>query len=333
MLRLFYVVKTMTTHHPVWPMTTLPPLIVIVGATAVGKTRLSLDLATRFNGEIINADSRLFYRGMDIGTAKPSRAELGHVRHHLINILDPGEPVSLATFQDLAYAAVDDVLARGKIPFLVGGTPQYVNAVVEGWQIPRVEPDPDLRASLQGEADQYGPDHLLDRLRQVDPVSAERNAGNLRRVIRALEVWEKTGVPITDQQGKGPARYGALELELWRSREELHQRIEIRVQDQVRDGLFDEIRGLIAEGVDPASPSFASIGYRQAMPYIRGEASLEDVIERIRFDSHKLVRHQDTWWRKNPRLVRIDLSRPEGPERAAEHIKLHLDHQSRHTLV
>jgi tRNA dimethylallyltransferase len=333
MLRLFYVVVTMPTQHPVSSTFPLPPLIVIVGATAVGKTRLSIDLATRFKGEIINADSRLFYRGMDIGTAKPSRAELGRVRHHLIDILDPNEPVSLAMFQDLAYAAIDDVLARGRIPFLVGGTPQYVNAVVEGWQIPRVEPDPDVRARLQGEADQHGPDHLLGRLRQVDPVSAERNAGNLRRIIRALEVWEKTGMPITAQQGKGPARYEALELELWRPREELHQRIEIRVRDQVRDGLFDEIRGLIGAGANPTSPSFASIGYRQAMPYIRGEASLEDVIERIRFDSHKLVRHQATWWRKNPRLVRVDLSQPDGPERATEHITLHLAHLSRRTLV
>jgi tRNA dimethylallyltransferase len=306
---------------------------VIVGPTAVGKTRLSLDLATRFDGEIINADSRLFYRGMDIGTAKPSPVERARVHHHLIDILDPTEPVSLATFQDLAYAAIDDVLARARIPFLVGGTPQYVNAIVEGWQIPRVEPDPELRAHLQHEADTHGADHLLERLRQVDPVSAERNAGNVRRIIRALEVWEKTGVPITEQQGKGPARYDALELELWRPREELHQRIETRVRNQVLEGLFDEIRALIDQGADPASASFSSIGYRQAMPYIRGEATPDEVIERIGFDTNRLVRHQETWWRKNPRLVRIDLSAEDGEDRAFGCIAYHLQQHQWRTLV
>ncbi len=150
MLRLFYVVRTMSTQPSVSPIPNLSPLVVIVGPTAVGKTQLAIELAEAFGGEIVNADSRLFYRGMDIGTAKPTRDEMARVPHHLVDILDPNDPVSLAVFQDLAYTAIDDILARGKVPFLVGGTPQYVNAVVEGWHIPRVEPDPELRAASPG---------------------------------------------------------------------------------------------------------------------------------------------------------------------------------------
>lgn len=327
MLRLFYVVRTMSTQPPVSPVTTLPPLVVIVGPTAVGKTQLAIELAEASNGEIVNADSRLFYRGMDIGTAKPSPEERSRVPHHLVDILGPNDPVSLAVFQDLAYAAIDNILARGKVPFLVGGTPQYVNAVVEGWQIPRVEPDPALRARLQQEADAHGIDPLLERLRVVDPDAAGRNAGNLRRIIRALEVWEKTGRPISEQQRKGPPRYDALEIGLWRPREELRQRIAVRAMEQVRDGLFDEIRDLIAAGADPGRPAFSSIGYRQAMPHIRGGTTAEEAIERIRFDSARLVRHQETWWRKNPRLVRVEMSRDGGPDAArrlvAEFLRAH----------
>lgn len=329
MLRLFYVVRTMPTHQSVSPTEELPPLIVVVGPTAVGKTRLSIDLAQEVGDEIVNADSRLFYRGMDIGTAKPTVDERRGVPHHLIDFLHPNDPVSLATFQDHAFAAIDGVLARGKVPFLVGGTPQYINAVVENWQIPRVDPDPDLRTRLQQEADEHGADHLLARLREVDPASAERNAGNTRRVIRALEVWEKTGIPITEQQGKGYPSYDALEIELWRPREELYQRIDDRALDQIRGGLVDEIRGLIAAGADPESPSFSSIGYRQAMPYIRGEATIEDIIERMRFDCHRLVRHQETWWRKNPRLIRIDLQQPGAQRLVHDLVADHLDRHGR----
>lgn len=308
------------------------PLIVIVGATAVGKTRLSLSLAERFDGEIVNADSRSFYRGMDIGTAKVSPAEQARVPHHLIDILDPAEPVSLALFQDLATAAIADIIRRGKLPFLVGGTPQYVNALVEGWRMPRVAPDPEFRSHLQREADARGFEPLLARLREIDPASAERTGPNIRRIIRALEVYEKTGRPMSEQQSKGPEPYNALELELWRPREELYRRIDDRVTEQIDAGLMDEIRALLAAGLSPDAGSFSSIGYRQALPCIRGEATLAETIERIRFDTHRLVRHQETWWRKNPRLVRIDMTEPGAEARIARLVAAHLDaHPARAT--
>lgn len=326
----FYVHGDMSDQKPTPNMTDIqdkPPLVVIVGPTAVGKTGLSIQLAQQFDGEIVNADSRSFYRGMDIGTAKVSMIERTLVPHHLIDILNPNDGVSLAMFQDLANGAIQDITSRGKVPFLVGGTPQYLNAVVEGWQMPRVEPDPDLRLQLQREADDNGFEGLLERLRTVDPQSAERTGPNLRRIIRALEVYEKTGRPMSEQQSRGPAPYRALELELWLPRNVLYRRIDERVDTQIRDGLFDEIRCLIDSGASPASSAFSSIGYRQAMPCIRGESSAEDAINRIRFDSHRLVRHQETWWRKNPRLSRIDMTRPDAALAAERMIRHHLSNQ------
>jgi tRNA dimethylallyltransferase len=302
-------------------------LIVIVGATAVGKTRLAIDLAERFDGEIVNADSRSFYRGMDIGTAKVSPQERALVPHHLIDFLDPDDNVSLALFQDLAMAKIGDIGERGKLPFLVGGTPQYVNALVEGWKMPRVEPDPEFRLRLEREAQRDGFEPLLARLQEVDPESAARSGPNVRRIIRALEVYEKTGRPMSEQQSKGPPPYRALELELWRPREELHARINERVERQIAEGLIEEIQSLLAAGASPESPAFSSIGYRQAMPYIRGEASLDETTERIRFDTHRLVRHQETWWRKNPRLVRIDMSSPDPESVAAQAVARHLGNE------
>jgi tRNA dimethylallyltransferase len=301
-----------------------PPLIVLVGPTGVGKTGMSLTLAERFNGEIVNADSRSFYRGMDIGTAKVSPADRERVRHHLIDILYPRDSVSLATFQDLATDAIGDIIARGRLPFLVGGTPQYVNALVEGWQVPRVEPDHALRHGLERLANESGVAHLQQRLTEVDPVAAARIGPNLRRIIRALEVYEKTGRPISEQQSKGPAPFDALELELWLPRDVLYPRIDARVDAQVSDGLFDEIRALLDSGVPPDAPSFSSIGYRQAVPHLADEASRDEVITRIKHDSHRLVRHQETWWRKNPRLLRIDMGRADAVDRAERAIMTHM---------
>lgn len=300
--------------------TTLPKILVIVGPTAVGKTDLSIDIAEKVGSEIVNVDSRLFYRGMDIGTAKPSATQMTRVRHHLIDFLYPNDPISLATVQDLAFSALNEIADRGVLPILVGGTPQYVNAIVENWKIPRVEPNPELRDRLEQEENE-NPGVLIARLREVDPHGAEKHAGNTRRVIRALEVYEATGQPITALQGKGEPRYNALELELWRPREELYERIDHRVQEQIDGGLIDEVRNLIASGVEPTSGSFASIGYRQVIPYLSGETTLDETMERIRLDTHKLVRHQDTWWRKNPRLVRIDLTDPNAPSTIAARIE------------
>ena len=317
---LFYAEVSMPDRTPLTIDNARPRIVVLVGPTAVGKTALSIELATQFDAEIVNVDSRLFYRGMDIGTAKPTVEERSGVPHHLIDFLDPNDPISLAVVQDLAFAAIDDVLARGKLPLIVGGTPQYVNAIVENWKIPRVEPNPQLRARLeQQELEQPGT--LLARLKDVDPAGAEKHQGNTRRIIRALEVYEATGTPITELQGKDNPRYNALELEIWRPREELYARIDRRARDQIDAGLIDEVKNLIAAGADPAAGAFSAIGYRQVLPYLAGDATLEDVIERLQLDCHRLVRHQETWWRKNPRLIRIDMRAADAVATVYDHIK------------
>jgi tRNA dimethylallyltransferase len=221
-------------------------LVVIVGPTAVGKTRLSLRLAQEFGGEIISADSRQVYRGLDIGTAKPTLEERRRVPHHLIDVIAPDEPFTLAQYQELAYDAVADVLARGKLPFLVGGTGQYVKAVVEGWGIPRVPPNEELREELYRQAEIEGEETLHARLREVDPMAAQRiDYRNVRRVVRALEVYLETGRPISELQRKKPPPYRILQIGLTLERQELYRRIDERVDRMVEGGLVEEVRGLV----------------------------------------------------------------------------------------
>lgn len=285
-------------------------LVVVAGPTAVGKTALSIDLAQRFGGEVINADSRYLYQGFDIGVDKPTLAERGGIPHHLIDVLPPTGDMSLARYQDLANAAILEVAKRGKLPILTGGTPLYINAVIEGWRIPRVPPDSDFRARSEAEAAQDGGVSLMQRLREVDPASAERCGANIRRVIRALEVYQATGIPMSAQEGKGPPPYDTVELGLFRPRDQLLQIIDRRVQAQVERGLVQEVEGLLAAGVPAHAPAMSSIGYRQLLPYLQGTVTLADAIERIRFDTHRYVRHQETWLRKNPRLDRFEVSAP-----------------------
>ncbi len=290
--------------------TSRPPLVVIAGPTAVGKTALGIELASRFGGEIVSADSRYLYRGLNIGVAKPDLAERRNIPHHLIDIIPPDGEMSLATFQDRALRAIASINARGRQPFLVGGTPLYVNAVVEGWRIPSVPPNPSVRAALEAEAAEHGVAALTARLRAVDPIAAERCGTNLRRVVRALEIYEATGVPMSAQEGKGPPPFATLELGLTMPRADLFAAIDRRVDDQIVRGLVDEVRALLDGGLAPHAPSMSSIGYRQLLPYLAGELTLAEAITRIKSDSHRYVRHQETWLRRNPRLVRLDVSEP-----------------------
>ena len=224
--------------------------------------------------------------------------------------------MSLATYQDLAMAAIAAILARGRLPFLVGGTPLYVNAVIEGWHIPRVPPNHAFRAALTAEAAARGLPPLAARLRVVDPVAAERAGTNLRRVIRALEVYEATGIPMSAQEGKGPRPFRTLELGLTMPRSALYQAIDARVDDQIERGLVQEVRALLEGGLDPAAPAMTSLGYRQLLPYLRGEASLEDAVARIKADTHRYVRHQESWLRRNSRLIWLDVTEQGWLERA-----------------
>ena len=303
----------------------LPRIVVVAGPTAVGKTALGIELAAEFDGEVVNADSRYFYRGFEIGVAKPNPGERRAITHHLIDILPPDGEMTLARYQDLALDAIEDVLGRKRLPILVGGTPLYVNAVVEGWQMPRVPPNHSLRAALEAEALASGTDCLAKRLREVDPAAAERCGRNLRRIIRAIEVYEATGIPMSAQEGKGPPPFEALEIGLTMPRDALYRAVDDRVRDQIERGLVGEVRSLLESGVPESAPAMSSLGYRQLVPYIRRELSLDQAIERIRLDTHRYVRHQETWLRRNARLIWFDVTTPDWMAAAKTRVRAFLN--------
>lgn len=275
-----------------------PPLIVIVGPTAVGKTRLALRLAQEFDGEIVSADSRQVYRGLDIGTAKPTLEERRRAPHHLIDVVAADEAFTLAQYQELAYEVIVNVLARSKVPFLVGGTGLYVRAVVEGWGIPRVPPNEELRAELYRQTEIKGEGALHARLREVDPVAAERiDPRNVRRVVRALEVYLETGQPISELQRRKPPPYRILQIGLTMERQELYQRIDERVDRMIKEGLVEEVRGLVEPGYGYDLPSMSGLGYQQIGMYLRGQVSLEEAIQLIKRHTRRFVRYQYNWFR------------------------------------
>jgi tRNA dimethylallyltransferase len=282
----------------------LPSLIALVGPTAVGKTALAVRLAEAVGGEIVSADSRQVYRGMDIGTAKATADEQARVPHHLLDIVTPDEALSLAQFQAMAYAAIDDIVAWGKVPLLVGGTGQYVMAVIEGWVIPRVLPDEALRSELYRQAEQEGTEALHARLQTLDPTAAGRiDARNVRRVVRALEVCLTTGQPISEQQRKSPPPYRILLIGLNLPRAELYRRIDERVERMIAAGLESEVRRLLAAGYGFELPAMSGVGYGQFAPYLAGEGSLEEVVQAIKRATRRFVRQQATWFRAgDPRL-------------------------------
>jgi tRNA dimethylallyltransferase len=276
-----------------------PPLIVLIGPTAVGKTALSLRLANTIGGEIVSADSRLFYTGMTIGVAKPTPAELARVSHHLIDIVSPAETISLAQYQAAAYTAIGAIHARGSIPILVGGTGQYVSAVIEGWGIPEVSPNPALRAELEAYASAHGPETLHARLARHDPPAAARiHPNNVRRVIRALEVFLESGTPITELQRKTPPPYRILSIGLVRPKTDLHNRINQRVDQLMQDGLLAEVQTLLAQGYDRRCPAMSGLGYRQIISHLEGECTLEEAVEAIKQETRDFARRQGVWFRK-----------------------------------
>lgn len=287
----------------------LPPLVVLVGATAVGKTALSLTLCERFAGEVISADSRQIYRGMDVGTAKATPAVRSQIPHHLIDIRDPDALFTVAEYQALAYAAIDDIHRCGRVPFLVGGTALYVRAVVEGLRIPSVPPDPVLRAALEADLAEQGLAALAQRLTALDPkTAAQIDLHNPRRVLRALEIVLLTGQSKVDLEGSSPPPYRILSIALDRPRADLHQRIDARVDAMFAQGLVAETERLLAAGYDPALPAMTSLGYGEVIAYLAGELTQQAAAERIKIETHRFVRHQATWFRKLSGLHWFDLT-------------------------
>ena len=277
-----------------------PFLFLLVGPTAVGKTEIAIQLAERINGEIVSADSRLFYRGMDIGTAKPTRAEQARVPHHMIDIANPDEILSLAVFQKMATDAISDIHARGKFPLLVGGTGQYVRAVTDGWKPPEVKPDSKLRGELEKMKEEKGIDWLHEKLKSLDPEAAEKiDARNFRRTIRALEVILTTGRKSSEQRGRGESPYHLITIGLTRPRPELYARIDERIESMFTRGLLDEVKSLLANGYSPDLPTMSAIGYRECVSVIEGQMSAEQAKVEMRRATRIFVRRQANWFKES----------------------------------
>ena len=293
-----------------------PGVMVLVGPTAVGKTAAAIELADRCGGEIVSADSRYLYRGLDVGTAKPSPAERARVPHHLIDVTDPDRPWSLAEYQQAAYVVIDGILARGHQPLLVGGTGQYVRAVTDGWQPPPGADTGALRVTLEAELAAGGVEALAERLRRVDPASAAVvDLRNPRRVVRALEVALSTGQSFVAQRQKTPPLFRSAWMGLWLPRQELYSRIDARVDAMLAAGLVAEVEGLVARGYAWDLPAMSAVGYRQIGGYLRGEYGLDEAARQIKRATRQLVRRQANWFKPNDPTIHWVRS---GPEAAAE---------------
>lgn len=274
------------------------PLIVIVGPTAVGKTAISIQLAERLEGEIVSADSRLFYRGMDIGTAKPTLEERLRVPHHLIDVADPGTTWSLAVFQKAAAEAIAGIHARRHLPLLVGGTGQYIHAVTHGWTPPITSPDTRLRAELEARAALEGYQALHEELQKLDPGAAEKiDPRNVRRTVRALEVIRLTGRKFSEQQGQVEGPYHLLTIGLSRPRPEIYARVDARIEAMFAAGLLDEVQHLLDAGCSPDLPTMSAIGYRECVNVLAGRMDVEQAKVEMRRMTRIFVRRQANWFK------------------------------------
>lgn len=285
------------------------PVLAIVGPTAVGKTAVAVAVCRALGGEAISLDSRQMVRRLDAGTAKPSAEERAAAPHHLLDLAEPDEPLALADVARCAAAAIADVRARGRLAVVVGGTGQYVWAVLEGWQVPEVPPDPAFRAALEAVAAREGAAALHARLARVDPASARAiDARNVRRVVRALEVHAALGVPMSAARGRVPPPWPVAVLGLTRPREVLFARIDRRIDAMLEGGLEAEVRALVAAGYGFDLPAMSSVGYREWREHLEGAIDRDEVVRRIRRDTRRLARNQDAWFRRDdPRIRWVDL--------------------------
>ena len=279
-------------------------LVVIVGPTGVGKSRLAIRLAQIFNGEIISADSRQVYRHMDIGTDKPGDEDLSLIKHHLISIINPDGGFSLSEYNKMAGSAIEGSISRGKLPFLVGGSGQYIWSIIEGWGVPKVPPDNILRHNLEAEAERDGGEGLYKELEGADPVAAESiGRTNIRRIIRAIEVTRGTGQQFSEMKEKKGSQYNTVIIGLTADREELYRRIDKRVDRMIEKGLIAEVENLLGMGYRPELPALSGIGYKQIIAYLNGQASKEAAIQQIKYESHRFVRHQYNWFKPDDKRI------------------------------
>lgn len=279
-----------------------PRLVAIIGPTASGKSALAISIAKKFKGEIVSADSRQIYKGMDVGTAKPTKKEIATVKHHLIDIKNPNENYSAAEYKRGAIEAVDGAIERGKLPILVGGTGLYISAIVNNWEIPQIKENKKLRRKLEREIANKGLAFVFGELVKLDPEAAYIvDPKNPRRVIRALEIAILSGKKFSEQRKKGKPLYDVLEIGLNHPPKILKEKIIRRTKQMIKLGLINEIKNLIKKyGVK--CKAFDAIGYREIIDYLKGKVSLEEATEQINKNTQRYAKRQMTWFKKyNPK--------------------------------
>lgn len=297
------------------------PLIVVAGPTASGKTGLAIDIARKFDGEVVSADSMQIYKYMDIGTAKPTAEERAMCPHHLIDFVEPDEDFSVADYTKLAHEKIADIYARGKLPVMCGGTGLYINSVVNDVEFGEMTADEELREKLAEIGKREGGEKLIEILREFDPVSAERlHPNNMRRVIRAIEFYKLTKIPISEHQEmtkRIESRYDPVMFCIDHDRQILYDRINLRVDLMIKDGLIDEVRRIMDMGYTKELNSMKGIGYKEIMDHLNGECTLDEAIENVKQGSRRYAKRQLTWFRRDERIIML---KPETASAEAERI-------------
>ena len=280
-------------------------IICVVGPTASGKTALAVEIAKAFNGEVVSCDSMQIYRRMDIGTAKPTADEMQGIPHHMIDIIEPDEPFSVSRYVEMAAPIVEDILARGKTAVIAGGTGLYVDNLIKGGEFAPT-PSTGCREKLEQRARTEGIESLAEELRAIDPEALEKSQGNPRRIIRALEVWQETGETITvhNQRTQAiPPRFQPLWIGIdFADRQDLYNRIDLRVELMVKDGLLTEIRGILGSGISEKATAMQAIGYKEFISAMAGRASLDEAIAQVQQSSRRYAKRQLTWFRRNENI-------------------------------
>lgn len=286
------------------------PLIVVAGPTASGKTGLAIEIAKCFGGEVVSADSMQIYKYMNIGTAKPTDEERAMCPHHLIDFVEPDEEFSVADYTVLAHEKIADIYGRGKMPVMCGGTGLYINSVVNDVEFGEMESDEKLRAELSELGRKEGGEKLLEILREFDPISAERlHPNNMRRVIRAIEFYKLTGMPISHHQEMTKqieSRYYPVMFCINHERKSLYDRINLRVDMMIKDGLLDEVKRLMEMGYTKELNSMKGIGYKEIMDYYNGACTLDEAVENVKQSSRRYAKRQLTWFRRDKRIIMLD---------------------------
>ena len=280
-------------------------IICVVGPTASGKTALAVELAKCFDGEVVSCDSMQIYRRMDIGTAKPTIEEMQGIPHHMIDIIEPDEAFSVSRYVELADPIVQDILSRGKRVIIAGGTGLYVDALMKGNDFAPF-PSTGCRERLEARLETEGLDVLMEELRAIDPEALERSQNNPRRIIRALEVWQETGETITAHNLRTqsiPPKYEPLWIGLdYVNRQDLYDRIDLRVELMIRDGLLNEIRSILGSGIPESATAMQAIGYKEFVDAMAGRDTLENAVASVQQSSRRYAKRQLTWFRKNPKM-------------------------------